>query len=374
MDQTFRRPARRLIQDVPQVPTPSEGLLSIPSEARVVRVAPSGESIIEVIKDSKDTRWEQFRNSNLLFPEHVPQSGPLFVGTPELKDIGQRQLGDCWFLAALAAIVHAASGSFFQLIMCGGRNDVYVRLYDEVAESGLRRGEPEPDRGARRGFVPLRGRAVGGDAGEGHDGLRRQGTLRSAGRCLRAPEVGTFAHRVPGLARGRGHDRPARAPRADDGPGRGRREPAHGPPAGPREHPAPAPADALRERRQAGRAPAVLRQRLERVGRRDAAQHALDDGLQRPHRGGRGLPPGGLRAVHAHLCRKVRARADVGVAAAPARLADVAPETGQRLPGGARLAHCAVGRHAGLRLGAPAAGLLRTAGDGAVHPRAGGPL
>jgi hypothetical protein len=121
-----------IVQDVPQVPTPSEGELVVPRDAKVVRVDPPVDSVIAVARDEEDTRWEQFRKSHLLFPEHRQKHGPLFERTPELKDINQHQMGDCWFLSALAAVVHSASGAFFKLIMRGDGNDVYVRLYDET--------------------------------------------------------------------------------------------------------------------------------------------------------------------------------------------------------------------------------------------------
>jgi hypothetical protein len=75
---------------------------------------------------------EQFRKAHFLYPEHRPQHRPLFQRTPNLEDINQNNLGDCGFLAALAAIIHAGSGAFFEMIMRGDGDNVYVRLYDET--------------------------------------------------------------------------------------------------------------------------------------------------------------------------------------------------------------------------------------------------
>jgi hypothetical protein len=55
---------------------------------------------------------------------------PLFLRNPALGDIVQQQLGNCWFLAALAAIVHLGTGDAVRRMMCDAGARAYVRLWD----------------------------------------------------------------------------------------------------------------------------------------------------------------------------------------------------------------------------------------------------
>ena len=47
----------------------------------------------------------------------MPIHQPLFPTLPEVTDINQHNMGDCWFLAALAAIVAMGSGEAIKLMM-----------------------------------------------------------------------------------------------------------------------------------------------------------------------------------------------------------------------------------------------------------------
>lgn len=56
---------------------------------------------------------------------------PLFAKDPDLTCINQQQLGDCWFLASIAAILLRADGpARLAQMMRQTTNHVYVRLYD----------------------------------------------------------------------------------------------------------------------------------------------------------------------------------------------------------------------------------------------------
>lgn len=66
-----------------------------------------------------------------LFSYHKPVDVPLFVKPPDLTCINQQQLGDCWFLASIAAILLRADGPCrLAQMMREGKDHVYVRLYD----------------------------------------------------------------------------------------------------------------------------------------------------------------------------------------------------------------------------------------------------
>jgi|GEM_PF-5383234 len=66
-----------------------------------------------------------------LLSYHKPVDVPLFVKPPDLTCINQQQLGDCWFLASIAAILLRADGPCrLAQMMRETDTHVYVRLYD----------------------------------------------------------------------------------------------------------------------------------------------------------------------------------------------------------------------------------------------------
>jgi hypothetical protein len=139
--------------DAPRWDAP-EGLLLIPREAQVEPVDPDPGSIVPVVEDLKAKGVGGLPYSLLLFPEHRVQHRRLFERLPELGDINQRQLGDCWFLAALAALVHLGTGHAITFMMGTSRSggDVYVRLYDRAQRSHYVRVD--------KGLIEVRGPAV----------------------------------------------------------------------------------------------------------------------------------------------------------------------------------------------------------------------
>jgi hypothetical protein len=139
--------------DAPRWDAP-EGLLLIPYEAQVEPVDPVPGSVVPVVEDLKSKGVKGIPSSDKLYPEHRRQRRRLFERLPELGDINQRQLGDCWFLAALAAIVHPGTGHAIEFMMrtSGLDDDAYVQLYDQAQRSRYVRVD--------KGLIEVRGPAV----------------------------------------------------------------------------------------------------------------------------------------------------------------------------------------------------------------------
>jgi hypothetical protein len=73
--------------------------------------------------------------SKLAFVKHAPVQGSLFAKTPHMDDISQQQIGDCWFLGTLVAILKLEIGPDIienMMIETTDQNErvVIVRLYD----------------------------------------------------------------------------------------------------------------------------------------------------------------------------------------------------------------------------------------------------
>jgi hypothetical protein len=124
-------------------------LLLPPAEGvKVDAVAPAPSSIVPVVEALRRKGYRGLpADMRRLEPRHVPQVlpahqrpahvppgrplyEPLFRRIPELGDINQQQLGDCWFLAALAAIVHAGTGNAIRRMLCDSYDHAYVRLWE----------------------------------------------------------------------------------------------------------------------------------------------------------------------------------------------------------------------------------------------------
>ena len=99
------------------------GLLLVHRSAQVDDVDPPTESIVKVAEEAKAKGISGI--PYFLLPRHELQLRPLFERIPELGDINQRQMGDCWFLAALAAIITLGTGHAIRLMMAEHRR---VRL------------------------------------------------------------------------------------------------------------------------------------------------------------------------------------------------------------------------------------------------------
>jgi hypothetical protein len=137
--------------EFPEARLGPDGLLLVPSAAQVEEVEPDPGSIIPVVEDLKAKGFD-VPFSILLFPKHEIQHRRLFERHPELGDINQRQMGDCWFLAALAAIVALGTGNAIKLMMCGIGDYAYVRLWDRAQMPHFVR--------VHKGLIAVRGRAT----------------------------------------------------------------------------------------------------------------------------------------------------------------------------------------------------------------------
>jgi hypothetical protein len=114
--------------EVPDASFGPDGLLMFSRNEKVEPVDPDPGSIVEVAEALKAKGVKEI--PYFLFPKHRLQRRRLFDRLPELGDINQRQMGDCWFLAALAAIVGLGTGNAVKLMMRGQDDYAYVRLWD----------------------------------------------------------------------------------------------------------------------------------------------------------------------------------------------------------------------------------------------------
>jgi hypothetical protein len=127
-----------------------EGLLMVHRSAQVDDVDPPSESIVKVAEETKAKGISGI--PYFMLPKHELQLRPLFEQLPQLGDINQRQMGDCWFLAALAAIITMGTGHVIRLMMCGMGEHAYVRLWDRAQMPHFVR--------VHKGLIQIRGRAT----------------------------------------------------------------------------------------------------------------------------------------------------------------------------------------------------------------------
>jgi hypothetical protein len=119
--------------EFPEVRDGPDGLLLLPRDAKVEAVDPDPGSIVEVTEDLRTNKGvKEVPYPIFLFPKHQRQQRRLFEHLPVLGDINQRQMGDCWFLAALAAIVGLGTGNAIKWMMSGQGDHAYVRLWDRA--------------------------------------------------------------------------------------------------------------------------------------------------------------------------------------------------------------------------------------------------
>ena len=184
----YRDPDDEILADFVEVVAQDDGMLVVRPEVKLESVGPRSETIKSIARQHMDLLG--LRGPTGARHVRMPIDQPLFPTLPQVTDINQRSLGDCWFLAALAAIVAMGSGEAIKLMMRSvavdnrkrprddpGREATHavVRLYDEQRMEPLPARGEEPGRNRRAGQdLPLQRPAVGGHAGEGHDGHRHQ--------------------------------------------------------------------------------------------------------------------------------------------------------------------------------------------------------
>jgi hypothetical protein len=101
-----------------------DGLMHIPPQ-----VHESEDSYRLYFKEGGEKEGEEERN----WPEEQrnEENAPLFPHEPCIQDVGQGTVGDCYFLAALAAVVEADPSLIKKMMRDDGNGHVYVRFYDE---------------------------------------------------------------------------------------------------------------------------------------------------------------------------------------------------------------------------------------------------
>jgi hypothetical protein len=99
-----------------------DGMLKVPDPDKVV--------ITDV------TPWAMASSLASLTSYHKPVTGPLFLAPPNVSDINQQSIGDCWFLASICAILCLPNGTMRVWQMMRERDGyVFVRLYDRSRQA-----------------------------------------------------------------------------------------------------------------------------------------------------------------------------------------------------------------------------------------------
>ena len=110
----------------------SVGNLLIDRSEKVIDLDVDPSSIAALAKETAE-RGYKVGNLLSLGAKHVHRyDDPMFTRDPVLADINQNQMGDCWFLAALAAILHVGGPLAIGLMIFGYRSTCLVRLYDHI--------------------------------------------------------------------------------------------------------------------------------------------------------------------------------------------------------------------------------------------------
>lgn len=99
------------------------GLLMVPRDATIVDLDVDPSTAREV------ARGVGVSVSVFSPPKHTPVTGDLFPRDPAITDVNQRQMGNCWFLSALAEILHLGGPLIIKSMMFDEGPAVVVRLY-----------------------------------------------------------------------------------------------------------------------------------------------------------------------------------------------------------------------------------------------------
>ena len=108
---------------------------------------------VETMGSEKDRGWIATPAAGSLRPqlnvprcdrpyvEYQPVDGPIYTGPVSVEDINQGYLGDCFLVAALAALAHKAPGKIRDAIRVGHKPGTYVVTLHRVSENGRNYGE-----------------------------------------------------------------------------------------------------------------------------------------------------------------------------------------------------------------------------------------
>jgi hypothetical protein len=101
----------------------------VPREAKIIDVDVDPSSITPAAERAQSMGVDL---PLILWPTHTDVTEQkLFERDPELGDIHQNQMGDCWFLAALAAIRHMGGPLIIKLLMFDEGDHVVIKLHDQ---------------------------------------------------------------------------------------------------------------------------------------------------------------------------------------------------------------------------------------------------
>src|SRR5215216_6187707 len=100
-----------ILADFVQV-APDDGVLTVPRGVRLEGVGPRAKSIERIARQHLDLQGpvDKLLAPRKIGARHEPIRGPLFSTLPVIADINQHNMGNCWFLSALAAIVGMGTG------------------------------------------------------------------------------------------------------------------------------------------------------------------------------------------------------------------------------------------------------------------------
>lgn len=82
-----------------------------------------------------------FKNSNYQLVQTSYQNAPLFEHIPQIQDVEQGSVGDCYFMAAVASVIQHGPKQLMDNIRDNGDNTVTVRFFRERIQDDVYKDE-----------------------------------------------------------------------------------------------------------------------------------------------------------------------------------------------------------------------------------------